>query len=116
MSGMKTGLMMCFALWTLATVAQEHINQFIIMATLLALTRPEGSVMAVIAVVIMGWQKWREERSVGLFHQYAKFLFPILAAMAQPIVNLILTGSLWSTGNQAKSLLGLIPRDWSLIV
>lgn len=100
MSGMETGLMMSFTLWVFYSWLTRRFRLFVMMAVLLALTRPEGSMMAVIAVVLYALEQRRVTLPLAL---------PILASLVQPATNFLLTGSLSASGNQSKSLLGMIP-------
>ena len=42
-------------------------------------------------------------------------LIPVLAVGVQPLVNMLMTGSLVASGNAAKSLFGIIPSDLGVI-
>jgi hypothetical protein len=106
MSGMETGLMVCFTLWTLYAFVAKKSRLLLAFAGLLALTRPEGSLMAMIAAAVFAV----ENRKI------VPLVVSILAASVQPMVNLMLTDSLSASGNQAKSLLGMIPAYPDVIV
>jgi hypothetical protein len=108
MSGMETGLMMCFVLWTLYAFIQRQPQLLIVTTTLLAITRPEGSMMAVIAALLFVAEGWRANRRLRTIHA-AIIVIPIAASLLQPLLNLALTGSPSAAGNQAKSLLSMIP-------
>lgn len=116
MSGMETLLVICFMLFTLLAFVEKRLNVLIIASVLLALTRPEGSLMAGIVAIVYGIRLWFDESP----HLRRKHLFllaiPILAIGIQPIVNYLMTGSFSASGSQAKSLLGLIPQDWNIIL
>ncbi len=115
-SGMETALMMLFSLLTLHQFVRKNRFEFIISATLLALTRPEGGLLAGIAIV-SAFLSWRQsETAYKNIKRWLWFSLPLLAVAVQPFINLALTGSLSASGNQSKSLFGLIPRDWSLIL
>lgn len=120
MSGMETGLMMAFTLWTLVFFVERRLSSFVIAATLLALTRPEGSIMAAGAAILMVAQMWRGlaacEKYPPRRWQLIWLLLPIAAVFAQPLVNDLVTGSSVATGNQSKSLLAMVPHDWSVIL
>lgn len=114
MSGMETGLMICFTLWTLYAVVTRNLSIFTLVATLLALTRPEGSIMAVIAALLLGISGWRT-RSESRWYLPA-LLLPLLAVGIQPLVNILITGTASAAGNQAKSLFGMIPAYLDVII
>ena len=113
-SGMETGLMMLLTLATLDSFAERRFWPFILSASLLALTRPEGSFLAVIAVVL--WFVTARQSSAS--HPGPRFtlVIPILAGFVQPAINLAFTGSIVATGNSAKSVFGLIPFHWDLVL
>ncbi|QPC81490.1 hypothetical protein G4Y79_17585 [Phototrophicus methaneseepsis] len=113
MSGMETGLMVAFSLWTLFVILAERPRAFALVASLLALVRPEGSMMAVIASII----------SIGFLWRYTTpkrrllwYLLPLLALLVQPFANWLITGTALASGSQAKSLLGLVPHNWHTII
>ncbi len=115
-SGMETLLIVCFSLWTLLAFIEKRVSLFAVVAILLALTRPEGSIMAGIAsgLYIL---RTLSDKSIQFKFKHTVFLsLPILAFGIQPTVNFLLTGSFSSSGGQAKSLLGVIPQDWSIII
>jgi len=120
MSGMETGLMIVFTLWTLLFFVKKRLGGFVVMSTLLALTRPEASVMAVVATLLMGFRMWPEialaAKSAGQGWRLALLLLPLSAIFVQPGVNLLFTGSAVASGTQAKSLLAVVPQDWGLIL
>lgn len=117
MSGMETGLVCCFTLWTLFSVWRLDYKSFAIWGTLLSLIRPEGSIMAILALgPLLGLRHLGRWRFTFARRIHWTLALPFLAALAQPVVNFLATGSVWSTGNQAKSLLSLVPRDWEAIV
>lgn len=133
MSGMETGLVMCFTLLTLYSFIARRRRLFILAATLLAIIRPEGGIMALI-VVGLWWlhdgftaQTTHETPEASLSDldphpsslntiisrlialRHLMLLIPIIAIGIQPLVNLLVTGSASASGNQAKSLFGMIP-------
>ncbi|GAB4526440.1 MAG: hypothetical protein OHK0046_43230 [Anaerolineae bacterium] len=119
MSGMETGLMITGVLCTLYMFLRADLRGFIPAASLLALTRPEGSIMAIIAVglfvvrlaahqIIPPYDKWAQRA--------APLLIPMFAVGVQPAVNLLLTGSMSSTGGQAKSIFGMVPFYWDVVI
>lgn len=121
MSGMETGVVVLALLWTLYAVLRRDIVQTAAAGTLLALLRPEGGVWAVLAVFALLTQLMRARR-VGLLEllrTQTKTLWlalPVLALGVQPLVNLVVTRSAVASGNQAKSVLGMIPPYHDAIV
>ncbi len=127
MSGMETGLAVLLTLGTLCAairvVGQGEVSrhrEVIVWASLLALIRPEGSVLAVITMGIVWWQRRQKQTvesgkpnqrwgRIGLF-------IPVLAVGVQPLVNLLLTGSAVASGNAAKSVLGAVPFYWGEVI
>lgn len=113
MSGMETGLMITFTLLTLLMVVEKRLTEFIIAATLLAITRPEGSIMAGIAAVTMLPRLWQHTSSrLSLLW----LMVPVLAIGLQPGLNYMLTGSFSAAGSQAKSILAMVPQDYGVIL
>jgi hypothetical protein len=116
MSGMETMLIVCFMLWTLLAFIEKRLNLLIMSSILLALTRPEGSIMAAIVAIIYGLCLWLDKLESSNRKQLILLLLPILALVVQPMTNYLMTGSFSASGSQAKSLLGLIPQDWNIII
>lgn len=104
MSGMETALMMALLLWTVWAVSAQKRVVFILSGSLLAMTRPEGSVIAGLASMAMAWQL----RHIVSYRQLVILFLPILASGAQPLVNVLITGSWVATGNQSKSILATV--------
>ena len=115
MSGMETLLIVCFTLWTLLGFVEKQLHVLVISSSLLALTRPEGSLMAGIVVLVYGIRLWFDKSTPLKLKPLIWLLLPILAIGVQPLTNYVMTGSFSASGSQAKSLLGLIPQDWSII-
>jgi hypothetical protein len=111
MSGMETGWVLCALVWTCVAFAERKLGLFVIFATLLAVTRPEASLMASVASVLM---------IVRLRHmawsRLVWLLLPMSAIAFQPALNWLITGSSVATGNQSKSILAMIPSDWGVIM
>jgi hypothetical protein len=107
MSGMETGFAVLFMLWTLYGVVAQRTGVTIAGATLAALIRPEGAILAVLVVIVTALRL----RRVSAWH-----LLPLLAIGVQPLVNLVLTGSTVASGNAAKSLFGMIPFDLGVVI
>lgn len=112
MAGMETGLMMLFTLAALYGVVTQHLRWFVLSASLLALTRPEGGVLAGIGVVVFFVEVYRR---VPLRQSWT-LIIPILAIFVQPLVNLLVTGSAVATGNSAKSIFGTVPFYWDEVI
>ena len=114
MAGMETGLMMLFTLATLYSVVTQRLRWFVVSASLLALTRPESGVLAIIGVVAMF------VRAIHVSplrrHIYMVLLIPVLALFVQPLVNLLVTGSAVATGNSVKSIFGTVPFYWDEVI
>ena len=93
-SGMETMLMTLATIATLYGVSQNNPRLAIFAASIAALTRPEGAVIAltVPAYFIFITRRLRFVYSI-----------PILAIGVQPFVNFLVTGSVSASGNQAKS-------------
>jgi hypothetical protein len=109
MSGMETGIVIFLLLWTLYAFIWRDFWRFILAASLFALIRPEGSLLAVIAVLVYGARGPRNARSVFLF-------IPVLMLGVQPLVNFMVTGSFVASGNSAKSVLGVVPFDVGVVL
>jgi len=116
MSGMETMLIVCFTLWTLLAFLEKRLYLLAISSVLLALTRPEGSIMAGIVVLLYVIRVWFDKSESQNRKQLIILLLPIMAIGVQPSTNYLLTGSFSASGSQAKSLLGLIPQDWTIIL
>ncbi|MCL4251512.1 MAG: hypothetical protein KJ065_25395 [Anaerolineae bacterium] len=115
MSGMETMLAACFALVLLYGIASPSRRWLVAGGALLAITRPEGAVGAVLAslTIIETAEAQRSQRnenestsvsSAPLWLKIILALIPLLAIGAQPLLNLLITGSATASGSQAKSL------------
>lgn len=113
MSGMETGLMLAFTLLTLLMVATRNLRGFALSASLLAITRPEGSIMAFIAAALMLPRMWSH---VADRRHLLWLSMPVLAIFAQPILNYLITGTVVASGSQAKSVFGAIPFDLGAVI
>ncbi|MCC6615907.1 MAG: hypothetical protein IT320_20725 [Anaerolineae bacterium] len=130
MSGMETMLAVCFSLALLYGLTTRRLGWLIGGGALLAITRPEGAIGAVLAslVILMRFQGAMDERVLspqsphrdgeGMNQRFrggddepmlswprlALALIPLLAIGLQPLLNLLITGSATASGSQAKSL------------
>jgi len=134
MSGMETGLMILLTLATLYTVIARRFWAFVVSASMLALMRPEGGILAMLAVGVMIVQSrgirvglrpapTDNATTVGTRHASSVekwrnlfLLIPISMHGVQPLVNRVVTGSAVASGNAAKSILGTIPFDWAIVI
>jgi hypothetical protein len=122
MSGMETGLMVLFTLATLYLLMPRpdptyRFGGFALVAALLALIRPEGGILVLLAVSLKVIQTRQDQvrmqgGSTVRKQTYLGLLIPILALGVQPLVNLMLTGSAVASGNAAKSVFGIVPFYW----
>ena len=113
MSGMETGIITFLTLLTFYTFNMQRTHFFAIAAALLAVTRPEGSILALIAVAVYGLRQLTKERH----RKHLPWLaLPVLAVCLQPTLNLLITGSASATGSQAKSILSTVPFVWSDVI
>ena len=124
MSGMETGLVILFALLTLFGLMRDHQRTAVFGATLLTLIRPEGGALAAIAMTVLalrhlcgvGFACSHAGKANSTIKELLPLAIPLLALGAQPLVNLLVTGSAVASGNSAKSLFGLIPPDLGVIL
>jgi len=125
-SGMETLLATLFLLWLLHSLLCQRYSIAILAASLCALTRPEGIIAAGAAILILAWQHVMSVEGRTLFARLSRsfrdmpltwlaLMIPLAAAMVQPAVNYLLTGSAVASGNAAKSLFGVIPFDLPVI-
>lgn len=119
-SGMETGLVVMLALLTLYAFSVARTGLFVAVATLLALARPEGSIMALIAAGLYALRILRTAVQGGVMSRAlwrcAPLGLPVLAFGAQPVLNYLLTGSFSASGGQSKSLTGMIPAYPDVII
>lgn len=129
LSGMETGLVVLFTLGTLYAVLKifipssedgshrHDLRLFVVIATLLTLIRPEGGILAVLAVGAAALSLWvRKSETHSRTRRSVSLLIPVLAVGAQPAVNLLLTGSAVASGNAAKSIFGIVPFSWGEVI
>jgi hypothetical protein len=113
MSGMETMLVILFALLCLYGVLEGRVHVFVTGAALLSLTRPEGGLLSLI-VVMWYWRVW-QSRDFKLAQTWL-LLIPLAAILVQPLVNVVITGSVVASGNSAKSILGTVPFSWAQLL
>lgn len=123
-SGMETALVVAFALLTFHTFERQKLGSFLVSASILAMLRPEASIMAVMASLIYAIREivlWRSRRTPdaistgGAGRRFLLIFLPIAFAALQPLLNLMLTGTSNAAGSQAKSLLSIVPFDLSYV-
>ncbi|MGJ3238197.1 MAG: hypothetical protein ACFE0Q_05775 [Anaerolineae bacterium] len=107
MSGMETGITITLILLVLLCVIEKRLTSFVIVATLLTLTRPEGGIVAAIASATLFLRLWHTPDRYRLLW----LALPILAFGTQPLVNWLMTGTTVATGAQAKSILSSVPAS-----
>ncbi len=113
LSGMETGLFIFVTLLTLRGVVRRNPIGAISAGALAALVRPEGAVIGVGAALYMMCHTASRRYLISRLPLYA---LPVLAALVQPLINLIYTSSITASGMQAKSYLYNVPRDWGVII
>ncbi|MEM6530050.1 MAG: hypothetical protein AAF653_17250, partial [Chloroflexota bacterium] len=112
MSGMETGLLIFFMLLTLYALLTRRFVLTVIAASFMAVTRPEGAIMAVIATVVFFATFWRETENRLL----VLAILPVAAQGVQPLLNRLFTGSTTAAGSSAKSILSMVPAETDVIV
>ncbi len=112
LSGMETGLFIYAMLLTLWHARAEHVRAALLAGAFTALIRPEGAVIGVGAAlyVLAGQRRTEFWRTLPYY--------ALLAAgiVAQPLLNLALTGSPSGSGMQAKSYLYNVPADFGSLL
>ena len=109
-SGMEIPLFAAAIAWAFAQCAADGGAPSLrgaISLALLATVRPEGSLLAIVAVGLQAVRLVRGRTVAGAW----LLLIPLLAVLVQPLVNVIATGEARSTGFLAKSLLGAAGAD-----
>ena len=119
-SGMETALVVAFALLTFHRFERQRLGTFVASASILAMLRPEASIMAVLASLVYALREvvvWRTRRTSenastkDAVWRVPLIFLPIAFAAVQPLLNLALTGTSNAAGSQAKSLLSIVPFD-----
>jgi hypothetical protein len=113
MSGMETGLVVLLSLMVIYMMVVRNFRATLVAATLLVLMRPEGAILAGLAAILTPapYNSSNKSPSTWLWR-----LLPIVAIGVQPMVNLLMTGSLVASGNAAKSVFGMIPTNPEVIL
>lgn len=112
LSGMETGLMIFSVLLALTMVVNQQYAAGMWSAALLTLIRPEGAVLGLMAAGVLVMQHYRRLR----LRDWMVIAIPISGAVLQPLINILITGSAVASGNQAKSILSIIPADQELMI
>ncbi len=124
-SGMETSLVVMLTLLTLFGTVRRDVRLTAFAGMLLALMRPEGGALAVIAAAVVLYQAMQTIPVQNRFgiprlwlwrREWLLLLLPALALGIQPLVNFLITGTAVASGNAAKSLFGMIPFDFGVIV
>ncbi len=113
MSGMETGLMLLATLLTLWYVVRDDRRGAIFGGVLIALIRPEGLVIGLLAAITM---TSRESSRRALIHRLPLYSLPLIAGLIQPVLNALATGSVAASGMQAKSYLYNVPPDLGALI
>jgi hypothetical protein len=103
LSGMETALFVFTALLALYVFQSGRLRLTAFACVLMTLTRPEGLILAGIAVLALALQRPWPLRWPERFRRAAWLALPLAAGLVQPVINLAATGSLSSAGMAAKS-------------
>ncbi|MEW6579647.1 MAG: hypothetical protein AB1435_10685 [Chloroflexota bacterium] len=105
LSGMETALFLFLTLLTFYAAQGDHPRLAVAAGTLAVLARPEGVIVAALAVLALAVRRrWPGGRGARL-RRGALLALPVAAAFVQPALNWAATGSASASGMQAKSLL-----------
>jgi len=113
-SGMETALVVLFTLLTFEAFMARALRRFVFAAIVLALLRPDASVLAALGSVLYAVCDVSESRRFEA--RLVWLALPIAAVGLQPALNLLITGAASASGGQAKSLLGMIPAYPDVII
>ncbi len=103
LSGMETALFVFAVLLTLYAIQRDRLSLAVGAAVMMSLTRPEGLALAAIAVGALALRiPWPADR-LARAKRVVLLALPVLAALVQPAINVLATGSMTSSGMQAKS-------------
>jgi hypothetical protein len=115
MSGMETSWAVLAVLLAAYGVAARSDRWTLVGAGMAAVVRPEWAIVTVLALALMAWRWWREDR-LRRSPRWLWMLVPLALIGLQPLVNLVLTGSAVASGNAAKSIFGAVPPDMGVIL
>lgn len=103
LSGMETALFVFLILLTLFAIQQTHFRLAVFAAALVTLTRPEGLWVAGVGMAGLALHgPWPTSRARRARHALGLAL-PVMLGGLQPLINLLATGSVSSSGLRAKS-------------
>jgi hypothetical protein len=105
LSGMETALFLFCTLLTFYAAQQDRFRLTVTAGTLAVLTRPEGVIVAALAVLALGARRQWPGDWPGRLRRAMPLALPVVAALIQPTINWAATGSASAAGMQAKSLL-----------
>lgn len=120
-SGMETGVFIAAMIQTVFALSNQRLRWALFWAGLCALIRPEGAIVALTTCIyvlfndiLMGTRNRPIRSMLANVRPFAGWItFVLVACAAQPLINLLLTGSLTASGLQAKSYLYNVPFDVS---
>jgi hypothetical protein len=105
LSGMESALFVFAVLLTIYAVQRDQLRLGVLAAVLIVVTRPEGLILGALAVLALALRlPWPADWS-GRVRRATWLAIPLAAGLVQPVINLLATGSLSSSGMQAKSIL-----------
>ncbi len=109
MSGMETALAVLAVLLAAYGIAARSDRWTLVGAGFAAVVRPEWAIVTLLAVSLLAWRWWGE--GLRRSKRWLWLLLPLALIGLQPLVNLLLTGSMVASGNAAKSIFGAVPPD-----
>ncbi|MBN1202752.1 MAG: hypothetical protein JXJ20_12940 [Anaerolineae bacterium] len=103
LSGMESALVLFAALLTFYAVQRDRFRLATAAAILLTLTRPEGAILSGLAVLALALRlPWPPDRAAR-GRRVMCLALPLLAALVQPVINVLATVDVSSNGMLAKS-------------
>lgn len=112
-SGMETSLAVLAVLLATYGIAARSDRWALIGAAFAAVIRPEWAIVALLTVTLLGWRWWRG--GLRCSRRWLWLLVPLALIGLQPLVNLLLTGSMVASGNAAKSIFGAVNADFNTL-
>lgn len=103
LSGMETALFVFLMLLTLRQLQRDRLYSTVAAALLLTLCRPEGVALSAIAMGALAVRLYRTVTWRARAQRALILALPVLAVVVQPGINWLATGSISSSGMQAKS-------------